>query len=105
MLSPADTRIRIGISGWRSPAWRGAFYPPTLPQRLELAYVSRLMNTVEINGSFYSLQHPQSYVRWFDATPEDCEFAVKGPRFITHMSACAKCTRRSRIFSPPGYSI
>jgi uncharacterized protein YecE (DUF72 family) len=77
--------IRIGISGWRYTPWRGVFYPQSLPQRLELHYASRILPTIEINGSFYSLQHPQSYRRWCEDTPEDFVFAVKGPRFITHM--------------------
>lgn len=86
MGSSRDTaRIRIGISGWRYTPWRGVFYPNELPQRLELHYASRILPTIEINGSFYSLQHPASYQRWHDDTPADFVFAVKGPRFITHM--------------------
>jgi uncharacterized protein YecE (DUF72 family) len=78
-------RIRIGISGWRYTPWRGVFYPKDLPQRLELHYASRVLPTIEINGSFYSLQYPASYQSWHDETPADFIFAVKGPRFITHM--------------------
>jgi len=78
-------RIRIGISGWRYSPWRGVFYPKDLPQRLELHYASRVLPTIEINGSFYSLQYPSSYQSWHDETPDDFVFAVKGPRFITHM--------------------
>lgn len=86
MASPQHTtRIRIGISGWRYTPWRGVFYPKDLPQRLELHHASRVLPTIEINGSFYSLQHPESYQRWHDDTPADFVFAVKGPRFITHM--------------------
>ena len=77
--------IRIGISGWRYTPWRGVFYPQNLPQRLELTYASRALSTIEINGSFYSLQRPEFFARWYDETPEDFLFAVKGPRFITHM--------------------
>jgi uncharacterized protein YecE (DUF72 family) len=61
------------------------FYPPGLQQRRELEYLSRQMNSAEINGSFYSLQRPESYRRWHDETPADFLFAVKGGRFITHM--------------------
>jgi uncharacterized protein YecE (DUF72 family) len=77
--------IRIGISGWRYAPWRGVFYPPGLPQRRELEYASRLFPSIEINGSFYSLQSPTSWRCWRDATPEHFEFAVKGPRYVTHI--------------------
>jgi uncharacterized protein YecE (DUF72 family) len=75
---------RIGISGWRYAPWRGRFYPKGLAQRLELDFASRMLPTIEINGSFYSLQRPESYQTWHDATPDDFVFAVKGPRYITH---------------------
>ncbi len=61
------------------------FYPKGLPQRRELEYLSRRVDTVEINGSFYSLQRPERYLRWRNSTPDDFRFAVKGGRFITHM--------------------
>ena len=77
--------LRIGISGWRYAGWRGKFYPKDLPQHRELEFAGTTFNSIEINGSFYSLQLPSSYQRWFDATPRDFLFAVKGGRFITHM--------------------
>ncbi|MET0497247.1 MAG: DUF72 domain-containing protein [Steroidobacteraceae bacterium] len=77
--------IRVGISGWRYTPWRGVFYPVDLPQRLELWYASRVLPSIEINGSFYSLQRPEYFAQWYDATPVGFVFAVKGPRFITHM--------------------
>jgi uncharacterized protein YecE (DUF72 family) len=76
---------RIGISGWTYPPWRGVFYPKGLPHRRELTYVAEHLNTVEINGSFYSLQRPTSYRSWYEQTPADFVFSVKGGRFITHM--------------------
>jgi uncharacterized protein YecE (DUF72 family) len=78
-------RIRIGISGWRYPPWRGVFYPKGLVQRRELEYASRMQATIEINGSFYSLQRPSSYRAWHDDTPDDFVFAVKAPQYITHV--------------------
>jgi len=77
--------IRIGISGWRYPPWRGVFYPPGLAQARELEFASRAVPTIEINGSFYSLQRPESYQSWYDATPEGFVFAHKGNRYITHV--------------------
>jgi uncharacterized protein YecE (DUF72 family) len=77
--------VRIGISGWTYPRWRGTFYPRGLPQRQELRYAAERMNSVEINGSFYSLQRRSSFEVWAASVPEDFVFAVKGGRFITHM--------------------
>jgi uncharacterized protein YecE (DUF72 family) len=81
--------VRIGISGWTYPPWRGVFYPPDLAQKRELEFAASRLNSVEINGSFYSLQRPSSYRSWFEQTPDDFVFAVKGGRFITHMKKLA----------------
>jgi uncharacterized protein YecE (DUF72 family) len=81
--------IRVGISGWTYGPWRGHFYPKGLGQRNELAYVAERMNSVEINGSFYSLQRRSSYEAWAAAVPDDFIFSVKGGRFITHMKKLA----------------
>ncbi|MDQ6807859.1 MAG: DUF72 domain-containing protein [Verrucomicrobiota bacterium] len=80
-----DGGPRIGISGWRYEPWRGVFYPAKWPQRRELEFASRALNSIEINGSFYSLQRPSSYQLWYDETPPGFVFSVKGARFITHM--------------------
>jgi uncharacterized protein YecE (DUF72 family) len=77
--------IYIGISGWRYEPWRGVFYPPGLVQARELDYAAGRLPTIEINGSFYSLQRPTSYAAWYAATPPGFVFAVKGNRFLTHM--------------------
>ena len=81
-------KVRVGISGWRYPAWRGDFYPQGLPQRRELEYAASQLTSIEVNGSFYSLQRPSSYAAWraeATAARTDFVFAVKGPRFVTHM--------------------
>ncbi|MGH3520933.1 MAG: DUF72 domain-containing protein, partial [Haloechinothrix sp.] len=78
-------KVRIGTSGWLYQPWRGTFYPKGLVQKRELSYLASRMATVEINGSFYSLQRPERYRRWHDKTPEDFLFSVKGGRYITHM--------------------
>jgi uncharacterized protein YecE (DUF72 family) len=78
-------RVRIGISGWRYAGWRGSFYPEGLAQRRELESASRQFDTIEINGTFYSLQHLKSFQQWANETPEDFVFSMKGSRYITHM--------------------
>jgi uncharacterized protein YecE (DUF72 family) len=77
--------IRIGISGWTYAPWRGIFFPKGLPQKCELEYAAKMLNSIEINGSFYSLQRPSSYQAWYSATPDDFVFSVKAARYITHM--------------------
>jgi len=79
------SRVRIGISGWNYKGWRGKFYPPKLRQKDELAYASGLFPSIEINGTFYGLQRPSSFLTWVEQTPRDFEFAIKGSRYITHM--------------------
>lgn len=77
--------IRVGTSGWSYAGWRGDFYPDRLPRRDELAHLAQRLTSVEVNGSFYSLQRPSSYRSWRAATPDDFVLAVKGGRFITHL--------------------
>jgi uncharacterized protein YecE (DUF72 family) len=78
-------KIRIGISGWTYAPWRGVFYPRGLPQKRELAFAAERFPTIEINGTFYSLQRPEYFASWAEQTPADFVFSVKGPRFLTHM--------------------
>jgi len=78
-------QIRIGISGWTYGPWRGVFYPEGLPQKRELSYAAEQFRTIEVNGTFYGLQRPETFANWRDSTPDDFIFAVKGPRFITHI--------------------
>jgi uncharacterized protein YecE (DUF72 family) len=75
----------IGISGWTYGPWRNAFYPAGLAHKRELEYAASKVNSIEINGSFYSLQRATSYQSWHEQTPDGFVFSVKGGRFITHM--------------------
>jgi len=79
------SRARIGISGWHYGPWRGRFYPKGLPHDRELAFAAERFDSIELNGSFYSLQRPESYERWYEDVPRDFKFAIKGSRYITHM--------------------
>ena len=83
--APTAGKVRIGISGWRYVPWRGVFYPEKLTQKKELAYASSIFRSIEINGTFYSLQRPEYFEAWAAETPDDFVFSVKGPKFITHV--------------------
>ncbi len=81
--------IRVGIGGWVFEPWRGVFYPKALPQARELEYASRRLTTIEINGTFYSTQKPESFRRWAHDTPDDFVFSLKAPRYATHRRVLA----------------
>ena len=82
--------IRVGIGGWVFKPWRGTFYPAKLAQARELAHASRALTTIEINGTFYGSQKPESFRRWAAETPDDFVFSLKGPRFATHRGVLAE---------------
>ena len=82
--------IRVGIGGWTFEPWRGVFYPDDLPQKRELEYASRKLTSIEINGTYYGSQKPESFARWRAETPDDFVFSVKGPRFTTNRRVLAE---------------
>ncbi|WP_413292904.1 DUF72 domain-containing protein [Bdellovibrio sp. HCB185ZH] len=95
-------KTRIGISGWVYPPWRGVFYPKDLTIKKELYYASRQVSTIEINGSFYANQKPETYNRWYKETPSDFCFSVKGSRFITHILRLKNCEKALANFFGSG---
>jgi len=78
-------KVWIGISGWTYPPWRGTFYPEKLAHHRELEYAASIFHSIEINGTFYSLQKPESFEKWAESTPKNFIFSVKAPRYITHI--------------------
>ena len=81
----AKGRVHIGTSGWIYDHWKGRFYPEELRNGEQLPWYAERFDAVEINGSFYGMQVPRSFATWHDAVPPDTLFAVKGPRYLTHM--------------------
>ena len=76
--------IRIGVGGWTFPPWRGSFYPKGLAHHRELEFASRKLTSIEINGTFYRSQAPETFAKWHDETPAGFVFAVKAPRYATN---------------------
>jgi uncharacterized protein YecE (DUF72 family) len=77
--------VRIGISGWTYASWRGVFYPKDLKREEELGYAASHLRSIEINGTFYGMQRPEAFESWAQQVPADFMFAVKAPRYITHI--------------------
>ena len=82
--------IHVGIGGWTFEPWRGPFYPAGLPHKRELEYASRRRTSIEVNGTFYGSQKPESFARWHDETPDGFVFALKGPRYATNRKVLAE---------------
>src|SRR5438105_8997301 len=74
-----ELTLSVGISGYNYASWRGKFYPRQLAVRRWLEYASRQFNSIELNGTFYSLKSPAVFRRWVDATPDDFTFAKGQP--------------------------
>jgi uncharacterized protein YecE (DUF72 family) len=94
--------IRVGIGGWVYEPWRGVFYPKGLRQAEELAYASRRVTSIEINGTFYGTQKPESFRRWADETPDGFIFSLKGPRYATHRRVLAEAGESVERFLASG---
>ncbi|MGA0596257.1 DUF72 domain-containing protein [Enterovirga sp. CN4-39] len=82
--------IRVGIGGWTFAPWCGTFYPKGLPHARELEHASRHVTAIEINGTFYRTQSPESFRKWAAETPENFVFSVKGHRFVTNRKRLAE---------------
>jgi uncharacterized protein YecE (DUF72 family) len=97
-----DGRTRVGVGGWTFEPWRGAFYPADLPKTRELEYASRKLTSIEINGTYYRLQKPESFAKWRDETPDDFVFAVKGGRHATNRGVLAEAGESIERFFASG---
>jgi uncharacterized protein YecE (DUF72 family) len=82
--------IYVGIGGWVYPDWRDNFYPKGLSQKRELEYASSKLTAIEVNGTYYGSQKPESFRKWHDETPDGFVFTLKGPRFATNRRVLAE---------------
>jgi len=82
--------IRVGVGGWTFEPWRGVFYPEGLAQKRELEFASHKLTAIEINGTYYGSQKPESFAKWRTETPDGFLFTLKGPRFATNRRVLAE---------------
>jgi uncharacterized protein YecE (DUF72 family) len=102
MPTPATPKIRIGIGGWTFEPWRGSFYPAELTQKRELEYASGKLTSIEVNGTYYGSQKPETFAKWHDETPEGFVFSLKGPRFTTNRRVLAEAGESIERFFASG---
>ncbi|REG52368.1 uncharacterized protein YecE (DUF72 family) [Paraburkholderia sp. BL6669N2] len=96
------SNIRVGIGGWTYAPWRGTFYPSDLTQSRELEYASQNLTSIEINGTFYGLQKPASYEKWYQETPDDFVFSLKAPRYATNRKVLSEAGETIERFFDSG---
>ena len=96
------SNIFIGMSGWTHDCWRESFYPKDLSRAKQLAYASRKVSSIEINGTFYALQKPATFQKWYSETPDDFIFSIKAPKFITHVLRARECEEPLNTFLASG---
>src|SRR5262245_59037602 len=98
------SRIRVGIGGWRFEPWRQPLYPPSLSQKEELRYASRKVTAIEIDSTYYRLQKPASFAKWFDETPDDFMFSLKATMFTTNRKVLAEGAQSIQWFLQSGFT-
>jgi uncharacterized protein YecE (DUF72 family) len=95
-------KIHIGIGGWTFAPWRGVFYPEKLTQAKELSYAASKLTSIEINGTFYGSQKPESFRKWAREVPDGFVFSLKGPRFATNRRVLAEAGDSVKRFYDSG---
>ncbi len=82
--------IRAGIGGWTFEPWEGSFYPGDLPKKRQLEYAASKLTTIEVNGTFYRSQKPETFAKWASETPDGFVFSLKAPRYAVNRKVLAE---------------
>ena len=96
--------IRSGIGGWTFEPWENSFYPEKLAKAKQLDYAAGKLSTIEINGTYYRGQKPETFAKWAASTPEGFVFSVKGNRFVTNRKILAEAEESMKKFFATGIS-
>jgi uncharacterized protein YecE (DUF72 family) len=77
-------RVYIGIAGWSYPDWKGIVYTSSKIDQLE--YISRFVDCLEINSTFYRPPFEKTTKSWLEKTSRrpDFFFTAKLHRSFTH---------------------
>ncbi|WP_075289096.1 DUF72 domain-containing protein [Pararhizobium arenae] len=94
--------IRVGIGGWTFDPWEGTFYPEKLSKKRQLEYASSQLKVIEVNGTYYSSQKPETFAKWASEVPEDFVFSLKASRFTTNRKALAEAAESIEKFLAQG---
>jgi len=62
-------------------------------QAKELSYAASKLTSIEINGTYYGSQKPESFRKWAREVPDGFVFSLKGPRFATNRRVLAEGRR------------
>jgi len=95
-------QIRAGMGGWTFEPWEGTFYPEKLPKKQQLQFAARQVPTIEINGTYYRGQTPETFAKWAADTPEGFVFSVKGNRFVTNKKVLGQAGESMQKFWDTG---
>jgi uncharacterized protein YecE (DUF72 family) len=101
-MAAKSGKIHVGIGGWTFEPWRGVFYPDKLPQAKELNYAASQLTSIEINGTYYGSQKPETFRKWAKDVPAGFVFSVKGPRFATNRRVLAEAGDSIKRFYDSG---
>ena len=101
-MAAKSGKIYVGIGGWTFEPWRGVFYPKGLPHAKELEFASRVLTSIEVNGTFYRTQTPATFRKWASETPEGFVFSIKGPRYAVNRRVLAEAGDSIKRFLDSG---
>jgi len=101
-MASKSGQIRVGIGGWTFEPWRGVFYPDKLPQAKELSYAASQLTSIEVNGTYYGSQKPETFRKWAAEVPDGFVFSVKASRFSTNRRVLAEAGDSIKRFYDQG---